>query len=651
MAEPLSLLFSPLQVGPITLRNRILSTAHQTSMVEDHVPMPEMAAYHEARARGGAGLIIVEACAVHPSGLLSIHTIDGSTERVVPGYARVAEAVHRHGGRVLAQMFHGGREVFSSTYRFPALAPSVVPNERFHIMPRPMDRDDIAEILHGYGRAAELVRQAGLDGVELCASHGYLPAQFWSPQTNRRDDEYGGTFENRMRFAVEAIAAMRRGVGDDSVVGIRISGDEMAPGSMRLENMLAVVDYLMAHTRLDYINVIGGSSATYRASTYIVPPVPLPRTNFAYLAAAIKERSKVPIFTASRVVDPREAEALLRRGATDVVGMTRALITDPEMPAKAAAGRFDEIQFCIGCNQACIGHYHRDLPIGCVQNPTVGKELEMANIAPAAAARRVLVIGGGPGGMQAALTAAERGHRVTLLEREQELGGQLRLMLRAPSQREMARTALDNYQRALDRAGVEVRLGVTAGADDVLAMGADTVVLAVGSTPYVPDLPGIDGPSVITAPEVLGGAATGDRILVADWNGDWPGLDAAEVLADAGKQVQIASSTLYIGEAVHQYLRNIYLENMYRKGVTLTPHHELAEVRPGAAVLRNIFTTELVPVDGVDTVVLALGRMASTGLYAALKGKVAALHQIGDCLAARTLEEATLEGMQVALAV
>jgi 2,4-dienoyl-CoA reductase-like NADH-dependent reductase (Old Yellow Enzyme family)/thioredoxin reductase len=633
------------------LRNRIVSTAHQTNLVEEHIPAPAMAAYHEARARGGVGLIIVEACAVHPSGLLTIHTIDGSTERVVPGYARVAEAVHRHGGRVFAQLFHGGREVVSSTYRHAALAPSAVPNERFHIMPRPMDGDEIAEVLRGYGRAAALARQAGLDGVELCASHGYLPAQFWSPQTNRRDDGYGGTFEKRMRFAVEALGAMRDGAAGDIVVGIRLSGDELAPGGMNAADMLAVVDYLATHASLDYINVIGGTSATYRASTYIVPPVPLARTSFAHLAAAIKERVSIPVFTASRVVDPREAEAILRRGDADAVAMTRALITDPEMPSKAAAGCFDAITFCIGCNQGCIGHYHKDLPIGCVQNPAAGKELELAGIAPAAAARRVLVVGGGPGGMQAAFTAAERGHRVTLVERQGELGGQLCLALRAPAQHELARTALDNFGRALARTGVEVCLGVAASADDVLAANADAVVLAVGSTPYVPDVPGLGQAHVLTAPEVLEGAATGARVLIADWAGDWPGLDAADVLADAGKSVQLVSSTLYPGEALHQYVRNVFMERMYRKGVTLTPHHALAEVRPRAVVLRNLFTDELVAVEGIDTVVLALGRVASTELYTALKGKVAALHQVGDCLAARSMEEATYEGMRVGLAL
>lgn len=651
MSEALPLLFSSLRVGPVTLRNRILSTAHQTNLVQDYVPMPEMAAYHEARARGGAGLIIIEACAVHPTGLLSLHTIDGSTERVVPGYAQVAEAVHRHGGHAFAQLFHGGREVFSSAYRHAALAPSAVPNERFRVMPRPMDHAEISAVVHGYGRAAGLARRAGLDGVEVCASHGYLPAQFWSPRTNRRDDAYGGTFENRMRFALDALASIRDVVADDIAVGMRISGDELAPGSMRPDDMLAVVDYLMAHAPLDYINVIGGTSATYRASTYIVPPVPLPRANFASLAAAIKERVGIPVFTASRVVDPREAEGILRAGQADAVGLTRALITDPDLPTKAAEGRFDDIQFCIGCNQACIGHYHKDLPIGCVQNPAAGKELGLARVLPTRAAQRVVVIGAGPGGMQAAITTARRGHHVTLLEREDELGGQLRLIRRAPAQREMAETALDNFRRALDRTGVEVRLGVAATADDVLTRGADAIVLAVGSTPYVPDLPGIDAAHVITAPQALEGAETGERVLIADWAGDWAALDVADILADKGKSVRLVSSTLYVGEYVHQYLRNIYLERMYRKRVTLMPHHDLVEVRLGGVVVRNIFTDEAVAVDGLDTVVLALGRTASTDLYAALKGKVASLHRVGDCVAARTMEEATLEGMQVALAL
>jgi pyruvate/2-oxoglutarate dehydrogenase complex dihydrolipoamide dehydrogenase (E3) component len=263
--------------------------------------------------------------------------------------------------------------------------------------------------------------------------------------------------------------------------------------------------------------------------------------------------------------------------------------------------------------------------------------------------KRVVVVGGGPGGMQAALTAAERGHRVTLLERDGELGGQLRIALRSPAQHEMARSALDNYRRALDHAGVEIRTGAAATPDDILAMGADAVVLAVGSTPYIPDLPGIDAPHVLTAPAVLEGAATGERVLIADWAGDWPGLDVADLLADAGKSVQLASSTLYIGEAIHQYMRNVYLERMYRKGVTLTPHHELAEVHQGAVTLRNLFSNDLIRVEGINTVVLALGRVASTDLYATLKGRVASLSQVGDCLAARTMEEATYEGMQVAL--
>jgi len=647
----LPLLFSPLTVGPITLRNRILSAAHQTSLVEDHVPMPAMAAYHEARARGGAALVIIEACAVHPSGLLTIDTIDGSSERVVPGYARIAEAVHRHGGRAFAQLFHGGREVVSSSYRNPSFAPSAIPNERFHIMPRPMHHDDIAEVLAGYGRATELARQAGLDGVELCASHGYLPAQFWSPQTNRRDDEYGGSFENRMRFAIEALAAMRAAAGDAIVVGIRISGDELVPGGMTAADMPAVVDYLAAHARLDYINVIGGSSATYRASTYIVPPSPLPLANFTPLSAEIKRRVSIPVFVGSRIMDVHDAEAVLGRGEADAVAMTRALIVDPDFPAKAAAGRFDEIHLCLGCNQACIGHYHKGLPIGCVQNPAAGHEYELATLAPAARSKRVLVIGGGPGGMHAAVAAAERGHRVTLLERGRELGGQLLIAARAPARRDMAETALDNYRRDLVRLKVEVRLGVMATPETVLEAGADAVILAVGSQPYVPDKPGIKFRHVVTAPEVLAGAQTGRRVAVIDWSGDWPGLDVAELLSAAGKEVTLVSSTLYPGEALHQYVRNVYLETMYRQGVAMLPHYELVEVQRDAVTLRNLFSHELKVLEQIDTVVLALGRVADTELFDLLKGQVTELYQVGDCLAARTMEEATYEAMRAALAL
>jgi len=649
--ETLPLLFSPLQVGPITIRNRLLSTAHQTNLVEDHVPMPEMAAYHEARVQGGAGLVIIEACAVHRSGLLTIHTIDASSEKVVPGFAAVAEAVHRHGGKVFAQLFHGGREVVSSAYRHPAYAPSAIPNERFHIMPRPMSQEEIADVLRSYGQAASYALAGGLDGVELCASHGYLPAQFWSPHTNRRTDTYGGSFANRMRFAVEAIGAMRAATEGKLAVGMRLSGDEMDPDGMDQQAMMAVVDYLLSHSTLDYLNVIGGTSATYRASTFIVPPVPLARTNFAYLAAAIKERSNIPIFTASRVIDPREAEGLLRQGVADAIAMTRALIADPDMPNKAATGRFTEIRYCIGCNQGCIGHYHKDQQIGCLVNPGAGRELALRRVAPPSRSLRVLVVGGGPAGLQAAITAAERGHKVTLIERETMLGGQLRLALNAPAQQELARTTLDNFERDLARSGVALRLGVSATAESITAMQMDAVILAVGSTPYLPELPGITNPHVCTTSEALAGAKTGKRVLIADWNGDWPGVDVADMLADEGKLVQIASSTLYIGEALHQYLRNVFLERLYRKGVVMTPHHRLVEVLPQGAILRNIFTNDLVHVEDIDTVVLALGRVAALDLYNGLRNSDLVLHQIGDCLAPRTMEEATLEGMQVALAL
>ncbi len=650
-SSALPLLFSPLQVGPITLRNRILSTAHQTNLVEEHVPTSAMAAYHEARARGGIGLIVLEACAVHPSGLLTIHTIDGTTERVVPAYAAIAAAVHPHGAAVFAQLFHGGREIVYSTYRHAAYAPSAVPTDRFHIMPRPLDRADIDEIITGYGRGTALARQAGLDGVELCASHGYLPAQFWSPSTNQRDDEYGGSLENRVRFALRALEAMNAAAGGAIAVGMRVSIDELTPTGMRQPQTLEVLDYLVSRVRLDFINVIGGSSATYRASSYIVPPILLAHADFTAHAAAVKGRVPMPVFVGSRIGDPRDAEEILRRGDADVVGMTRAMIVDPQMPVKARAGRFEEIHFCLGCNQACIGHYHKDLPIGCVQNPAAGHEQELATLAPPARRKRVLVVGGGPGGMHAAIAATERGHRVTLMERGRELGGQLLVAARAPTRREVAETALDNYRRDLKRLGVEVRLGTTVTPEVVHEAGADAVILAVGSRPYVPDLPGIRSRHVLGVAEVLAGVQTGRSIAVLDWAGDWPGLDAADLLASVGKRVTLVSSTLYPGEALHQYVRNVYLERMYRLGVTMMPHHEPVAVQAGAVTLRNQFTHELITLEGVDNVVLSLGRVADTELYDLLKGQVAELYQIGDCLSARTMEEATYEAMRAALAL
>src|SRR6478672_3862588 len=373
-------LFSPLQLGPIEIRNRVVSTSHQTSLVHDHLPSDDLIAYHRARAAGGAGLIVVEATAVHPTGLLTAHTVGGYLPEIVPVWRRMSEAVHEHGTRLMCQLFHGGREMIASGTRPPAVAPSSIPSARFKTEPRALTRAEIAEMLEGYRRAAAYAAEGGLDGVEVCAGFGYLPTQFLSRHANVRTDEYGGTFENRFRFLREVLLAMREGFGPGGTIGCRLTDESTSAVGTDPEDVLAAAAAVGDGGLADYLSVTLGSSPTYRGSTWIVPPSP----------------------TARNAV----ADRLIAEGACDAVGMTRAQIADPNLARRAQAG--EPVTRCIGCNQGCIGHYHAGVPIACTVNPWAGYERTLPPPTPAARPGTVVVVGAGPAGCAAAAAAAAR---------------------------------------------------------------------------------------------------------------------------------------------------------------------------------------------------------------------------------------------------
>ncbi len=599
-------LFDPLALGPVELPNRIVSTAHQTTLVHDHLPTDDFVAYHEARARGGVGLIVLEATAVHPSGLLTSHTLGGYLPQIVDGYRRVAAAVRPHGTRLFVQLLHGGREQIATAPRPPALAPSPVPSPRFRAEPRSASAAEIEELVAGYARCAELAAEAGLDGVEVSAAHRYLVEQFLDPELNLRQDEW----REGSRFLVEVLRAVQA-AAPGLALGVRLSADS--------PRARAIADLAVAKGA-DYVSLALGNSSTYLGSVGIVPPPPVPE-------AAVMEllfEAGLPRIATSRMLDVELADRLVGEGRVEAFGMTRALIADPELPRKAREGRLAERIGCVGCN-ACIAHYHAGTPLRCAVNPRTGRE---ARLRPPASGthRRVVVVGGGPAGIAAAIEAGRDGHEVVLVERQERLGGQIALTGAAPGGRELAERFLDNAERGLAAAGVEVRLGTT-GPD---GLEADAFVLATGAKPY-------RGDEGLTAWDVLAGAVPGgERVLVADWGGDPAGMDAAEVLAAAGKQVTLAVSSVSVGELVHQYRRNLYLQRLYCAGVRIVHHHELG---PGP-VLQNVFARELVePVDA-DVVVLALGRVP----VEVEPPPGARVEWAGDCLSPRSLEEAVLEG-------
>ncbi|MGH2873119.1 MAG: FAD-dependent oxidoreductase [Solirubrobacteraceae bacterium] len=618
-------LFEPLAIGPATLPCRIVSTSHQTTLVQDHLPTDEFVAYQEARARGGAGLIVMEAVAVAPTGLLTAHTLGGYLDPIVDGYRRVATAVQRHGTPLFVQLFHGGREVIASGPRPPAISSSAIPSARYHTEPRALRTDEVRELVAAYGRCAALAAEARLDGIEVTAAHAYLGEQFFDPALNLREDRYA----EPERFIVEVLEAIRA-AAPGLALGLRLSAD--SPAAQAVAPTLAPF--------VDYLHLAVGNSSTFDGCTGIVPPAPLARNLIAPLTEPF--RHGPPLIATSRVVDPAEADELVGRGVADAFGMTRALITDPELPNKARAGDTRSILRCISCN-VCIAHYHAETPIRCAQNPRTGRELTLPAPGPVDRSGRVVVVGAGPAGLAAAAEAGAAGHDVVLLEKSDRIGGQVALASVTPAHSEQAAALAANYEALLDRQNIELRLGFEADAQAVLALEPDLVILATGAQPAPPRQP-LEGIELFQVWDVLAGARPAGRtVLISDWGGDRAALDCAELLAGEDYAVTIAVGAILPGETVHQYQRNQYLARLERAEVRIEHYLGLHSASGGAVRFRSIFAPERERVLEADALLLSLGRVPEDELASLLQGS-AAVEAVGDCCSPRGLEEAILEG-------
>ena len=642
MSQSLPNLFSPIDLGPVRVKNRIVSTGHHTYLA-DKQPGDALIAYHEARARGGAGLIVSEIVAVHETAGFSRQLLSFEDTSAGEGYGRLVEACHRYDCKLFAQLFHPGREILSSWSGFGpvAWAPSAVANERFHIMPKPMSIDLIEDVIAGFGKTAAQLAAAGIDGVEIVGSHGYLPAQFLSPAVNRREDRYGGDFEGRMRFVSEVIDAIRSNA-PGIAVGLRLSANDYEPDGLDETAISEVCVELQ--DRLDYFSLVAGSSATLGASVHITPAMGFDSAYVAPLSQTVRERVEKPVVVTGRINQPQVAEQVIAAGQADLCGMTRAMICDPEMPNKANAGEFDDIRACIGCNQACIGRAHKGLTISCIQYPESGRELEFPPLKPVDEPKRVLVVGGGPGGMKAAVTAAGRGHRVTLYERESQLGGQALLAQRLPGRDEFG-GIVTNLQRELERAGAEVVTGESVDLDLIRREGADAVILATGAVVKAIDNENLDPDTLSTYEDVLlGRASPGNRVAIADWKADWIGLGLAEKLAREGCQVKLMVNAALAGESLQIYTRNHYVGRLYQLGVEIVPHARLYGSDGTTVYFQNTLTDDAIIIE-TDSLVLSLGQQPVNELEQQLNEAGIASQVIGDCLIPRTAEEAVYEGM------
>ncbi|MEM8686135.1 MAG: FAD-dependent oxidoreductase, partial [Pseudomonadota bacterium] len=581
-------LLSEVALGGTTLKNRIVSTGHHTYLA-DVEPGDALIAYHEARAKGGAGLIVSEIIAVHETAGFSKDLLCASERTSIPAFGRLAETCQQHGAKIFAQLFHPGREILSAARGMlpVAFAPSAVPNERFHIMPRPMPVTLIEDIVSGFAQNAAHLAEAGYDGVEIVASHGYLPAQFLNPRVNLRTDAYGGDEARRLRFLQELAQAVRA-AADGLTIGLRISGSELDDTGLTQGEVCGACESLAEV--FDYFSVVAGTSATLGGSVHIVPPMGLEHAYVAPFAAAVRKATGKPVIATGRINQPQIAEQMIAGGEADLCGMTRALICDPEMPEKAAAGHTDDIRACIGCNQACIGRAHKGLGISCIQFPESGRELEFSELAPAPHAKRVLVVGGGPGGMKAAAVAAARGHQVTLLERERQLGGQARLAQLLPGRKEFG-GIVTNLCREMALAGVDVRTGIQDALTEIRAEAPDALILATGAKPYVPELSGLDEAHCVTAWQVLHNEVNpGARVVIADWRADWIGLGLAERLARAGSAVTLCVNAALAGETVQIYARNHYVGRLHKLGVEIRTHLRLFGVDEDTVYFQDTLT-------------------------------------------------------------
>lgn len=602
--------------------------------------------YYVERAKGGAGLILVEGAYVDQKGKRLMNQLFTGSEAHEKRMRELVDEVHARGAHIGLQITHGGRECSSRVTGFRPLGPTNIPSEYRGItkeveIPEELTEPEIEEVIDSFVKGAGFAKRAGFDLIEIHGAHGYLISQFLSPAVNFRRDRYGKDIEGRARIVTELLDKMKTKLKDSLPIIVRFNGDDFIEGGTSLSEARILARLFEKHGA-DGLHVSGGFHAS--VPFYMIPPMGLPPNCLVHLAEGVKREVSIPVITVGRIIDPHDAEEILQTGKADLVAFGRSLIADPEFPLKAKEDREDEIRPCIGCNQGCIGAIHKQLPLTCLVNPAAGREREFA-ISKAKSVKKIVIVGSGPAGLEAARVAAIKGHRVVLFEKEESLGGKLNVA-KIPPTRETIGKVVDYYEHILARLGVDLRLRSEATEEAILREKPDEVIMAVGGELHRPEIPGIDHSIVVFAEEVLKGRVeVGLNCIIV--GGGMVGIETAEFLLAKGRDVILVEMMGDIAYDMEPRTRSYLFYRVKKYGLEILVNEKVVEIVPdGLITAKGRRKKKLL---GADHVILAIGSGPDQQLGNQLRDRGVRLHFIGDCKEVRNAMDAIYEGAQLSL--
>jgi len=651
--------FTPLALRHKTLRNRIVFGAHTTNMARDGLPGDQHLGYYLERAKGGAAMITAEPMPVHPAAVLTRGNFRPCSDEVVPHFAKLTEACKAEGAVMIQQLYHVGAHGDWDNSWHANWSPSGAPSYHDNDGSRAMSADEIEETIEGFVQAAIRCQMAGFDGVEVWAAYNCLLDQFWAPYSNQRKDQWGGSLENRTRFSREILRRVRAACGDDFIIGLSVSDASETGVLPSREEMVEIVVRHDAEGLMDYVTVGAGSYIDFQK---IIPSFQYPENLGADLAERMKQAGLAArVVAEAGIRTPENANTLLGAGQADLVSVVRGQIADPHLVAKAAAGRSEDIRGCLSCNQQCWGRRGRDYYISCLVNPSVGHEHLWGGdrLTRSETPKTVLVVGGGPAGLECARVAAGRGHVVTLAEAAPELGGQFRLAGLQPRRAQIT-DLIAWYHLQLSKLGVEMQFNTFMEADEIAAAVVDVVILATGSLPtgtgfqkalpQVPELPGIEAGSVWPAEDVMGRTARlGQRVVVLDEGGHWKGIGTAWHLAEAGHEVTIVTPDAVIARDLQRSATDFPARRtLARHGVRFVTESAITGWSQQGARCVSLLTGQENAI-AADSLVLATGNRTDTGLLKDLRARGIDVWPVGDAAAPRHAAAAIYDGRKTGL--